>query len=48
MRGDTSQHGVFLCEFMVDWGQGDVESFPNDGYNQIIIARQISGVYEGE
>ena len=45
-RGDTSEHGVFHCEWMVDFGEGEVETFPNDGYNIVIITRQIAGAYE--
>ena len=45
-RGDTSEHGTYICEWMVDWGNDIVETFPNDDYNEVVITRQIAGVYE--
>ncbi|AUX08920.1 hypothetical protein AArcSl_1289 [Halalkaliarchaeum desulfuricum] len=34
---DTDEPGRYRAEFVVEYVNGDVESFPNDGYHDVII-----------
>lgn len=40
--GDTDTVGQHLGEFEVTFADSTVETFPNDGYIRVIIARQIA------
>lgn len=39
--GDTAESGVYDVEVEVDWGLGRIETFPNAGYNEIILDEQL-------
>lgn len=39
--GDTDEAGGFLGEFEVTYADGDVETFPNDGYLTIAILEDL-------
>lgn len=40
--GDTENEGHFKAEFEVVWNSGKIESFPNQGYIDVYIDRDIS------
>lgn len=40
--GDTDTAGTLLAEFEVTYSDSTVETFPNDSYTRVIVARQIA------
>lgn len=40
----TSKAGIFNAEFEVQFSDGRVETYPNDGYLQIKIMRDLGGI----
>ncbi|MGO4496435.1 BppU family phage baseplate upper protein [Paenibacillus sp. 2RAB27] len=43
-EGETSETGTLQAEFKVNFSDGTVETFPNNGYLTIIIDKELSSV----
>lgn len=41
VTGDTAIAAVYDCEFEVTWGDGTIETFPNDSYNVVEFKRDL-------
>ena len=42
LAGDTDTVGEFEFQLQVTFGGGDIRTFPNDGYNRLIVTEQIA------
>lgn len=38
---DLDTEGVYLVEWRVDFGGGEIQRFPGDGYNQVIVKANL-------
>lgn len=38
---DTAEAGTYDVEVEVDWGLGRIETFPNDGYAQVVLDEEL-------
>ncbi len=41
--GDTASSGDFNGEIQITWPGGEVQTFPADGYIQVVITKDLSG-----
>lgn len=39
--GDTDNPDTYNAEFEVTWGDGTIETFPNDGYKTVLIEEDL-------
>ena len=40
--GDTADSGVYSAEFEVTYNSGVTETFPNDGYFEVVITEEVA------
>lgn len=41
VEGDTSELGTFYAEFELHWGDGGVETVPNDGFFEVVVETDL-------
>lgn len=39
--GDTAVAGTYNAEIEINWGGGKIQSIPNEGYRQVVIAEDL-------